>query len=61
VSDKLCPMTQDGRHKRRPWYGATGLGSDAPVRSGLACVKCHRAWRFPDVGDEMIPMYPDDQ
>lgn len=45
----LCPMTRDGRHKRKPWHDREGH------RSGLACERCHKTWQF--VGDELVATY----
>jgi hypothetical protein len=50
MSEPLCPMTTDGRHKRRPWHDRAGK------RSGLACVRCHKTWQFRD--DQLVPTYP---
>ena len=48
VPGPLCPMTQDGRHKLRPF---------APYRNdrgGLACQRCHKSFVWQ--GDALI--YP---
>jgi hypothetical protein len=50
-------MTPDGRHKRRPFHGRTGAAPDAPKRSGLACVRCHKTWLFLD-GQLVDPFNP---
>ncbi|MDP1873702.1 hypothetical protein [Phenylobacterium sp.] len=36
--DRLCPVTPDGRHKRKPWAG--------DGRSGFACAACHKTWTY---------------
>lgn len=45
----LCPMTSDGRHKRKPWHDPDGH------RAGLACERCHKTWQFVD--DELVETY----
>lgn len=47
--EPLCPMTPDGRHKRKPWHDRAGK------RSGLSCVKCHKTWSF--VGKGLVATY----
>ena len=47
MPDLLCPVTEDGRHNRRPWAGET--------RCGLACVACHKTWVW--VGKDLVETY----
>ena len=51
MGERLCPMTPDGRHKRRPWHDRAGK------RSGLACRFCHKTWQY--LGKELVPTYAD--
>lgn len=43
----LCPMTPDGRHKRKPWAG--------DGRSGFACCACHKTWEH--AGSALVATY----
>ncbi len=47
LTGPLCPMTDDGRHKLKPWWNG----------KGLACDRCHKTWAW--VEDELVPTYPD--
>jgi hypothetical protein len=52
MSEPLCPMRKDGRHKRKPWH------DEEASRSGVSCVICHRTWVFGGHADaELIPSW----
>jgi len=43
--ERLCPVTEDGLHRRYPWAGEG--------RSGLSCRACHKTWTWRD--RDLIP------
>lgn len=47
MSERVCPVTPTGLHKKRPWQGQG--------RSGMACVACHKTWTWR--GDVLVPTY----
>lgn len=47
IPGPLCPMTDDGRHKLKPWWNG----------KGLACERCHKTFAWVD--DELVPTYPE--
>lgn len=52
MSGHLCPVTEDGRHRRIDWQDRKNL-----ARSGHACVACHKTWTRR--GGKLEPTWPE--
>lgn len=52
----LCPVTKDGRHKKKPW-GSRMTADGAPARSGMTCAACHKTWTYRPETGLLLPTY----